>query len=149
MKYLNSLINYSEPPLHWWKSVMPLFLSEIAGTFQVASVAAGEQVQNDPGPVQKSELRTLLQLRPSETNPNCNISPVDTHCKHQLHCTECPFTGDDVYRRLIFNLLSAILNGERWIYEIQRNKWVNPLTGSVLSFLFVWFWCHHFVLDGS
>lgn len=63
-----------------------------------------------------------LRLRPSETHPNCNISRVDTHCKHQLHCTECPFTGDDVYRRFIFNLLSPILNEERWIYEIQINK---------------------------
>lgn len=77
-----------------------------------------------------------LWLRPSEMHPNCNISRVDTHCKHQLHCTECPFTGDDVYRRFIFNLLSAILM-KRWIYEIQINKWINPLHDHAFFFV-VW-----------
>lgn len=107
---------------------MPLFLSEIDGSYQGAFFAAGNYIKRCLDSSKKhssvciNAAGGLLRVRPPETHPDCNISRVDTHCKHQLHCTECPFTGDDVYRRFIFNLLSPILNGERWIYEIQIKK---------------------------
>lgn len=71
-----------------------------------------------------------------EMHPNLNISHVDTHCKHQQHCTECPFTGDDVYRRYIFNLLSAILN-EMDLWNTNKIKRITPICDCVFLFHFV------------
>lgn len=85
-------------------------------------------------PSLQSVKRTLL-YGSAWTHQTCNISRVDTHCKHQLLCTECPFTGDDVYRRFIFNLLSPIFNGERWIYEIDINNKRKSLTGCAVFVL--------------
>ena len=119
---------------------MPLILSEIDGTFQVAWSQPGSRrhMTWSVGQCSRSLSLCRLRFRPPETHPDCNISRVDTHCKHHLHCTECPFAGDDVYRIFIFNLLSPILNEERWIYEIQINKWINSPRWTRLLSLFSW-----------
>lgn len=140
---------------------MPLFLSEIDGTFQVAFNAASNKMIS-PGQVCSLTAKQFhdtvhhlstwecsmywLQFRPSETHPNCNISRVDTHCKHQLHCTECPFTGDDVYRRFIFNLLSPILM-KRDGFMTQINKWINPLHDHAF-FFFSFLLCDYWGMRG-
>lgn len=146
MKYLNIIITYTEPPRHWWKSVMPLFLSEVDGRFRSPS----SQPVTRRSITWISETKswvTMLYINLMQRGSccglgdlkciqTCNISRVDTHCKHKLHCTECPFTGEDVYRSFIFNLLSPIFNRERMIYEIQINKWINPRIDSCFHSFF-------------